>query len=184
MDLAPNHCGLRRPSRAALCAVGSICREAGTERLISTRLLTEISTIQKGNKLLCPTHSIFYVFLRDTSLQQLLFKPNQCVLQLFPQFSFDHSVQHTWHNLPPRFLNQPPTGHALACAIRFPGSSGHREFYRNFERQASSYTGKPPTQSEPCSSLQSPDVEQRQTWLDSSPRQDRLMHKNGWKRGN
>ncbi len=39
------------------------------------RLLSEISTIQKGDKLLGSTHSILDVFLCDTALSQLFFKP-------------------------------------------------------------------------------------------------------------
>jgi hypothetical protein len=39
-------------------------------------LLSEIATIQEGDKLLCPTHSILDVFFRNTALSQLLFKPD------------------------------------------------------------------------------------------------------------
>ena len=40
------------------------------------RLLSEISTIQEGNKLLCPAHSTLDVFFRNTALSQLFFKPD------------------------------------------------------------------------------------------------------------
>jgi hypothetical protein len=40
------------------------------------RLLSEIATIQEGNKLLCPAHSISDVFFCDTALSQLFFKPD------------------------------------------------------------------------------------------------------------
>lgn len=40
------------------------------------RPLSKIATIQEGDKLLCPAHSIPDIFFCDTALSQLFFKPD------------------------------------------------------------------------------------------------------------
>lgn len=77
-------------------------------------MLSEISTVQEGDKLLRPAHPVFNILLGDARLSQLLLKPNQCILQFSSQFFLDHSVQHAWHIFLPRLINEVRTWKALA----------------------------------------------------------------------
>jgi hypothetical protein len=43
--------------------------------------LAEVPAIQERHKLLRPAHPVFDILLGDTGLSQLLFKPDQCILQ-------------------------------------------------------------------------------------------------------